>query len=76
MEKARKGLFCSRGIPEDIEKMMRFLGLPTWYPDYLKKVRYLFPKGHAVDYILIEAILAWYKINFPAESLKAKELCK
>ena len=76
MEKARKGLFCSRGIPEDIEKLMRSLGLPTWYPDYLKKVRYLFPKGHAVDYLLIEAILAWYKINFPAESLKVKELCK
>ena len=76
MEKARKGLFCSHGIPKDIEKMMRTLGLPTWYPDYLKKVGYLFPKGHAVDYLLIEAILAWYNINFPAESLKVKELCK
>ena len=76
MEKTRMGLFCSRGIPEDIEKMMISLGLPTWYPGYLKKVRYLFPKGHAVDYLVMEAILVWYRINFPIESQKVKELCK
>ena len=71
MEKARKGLFCSRGIPENVEKLMMSLGLPGWYPDYLKKIRYLFPKGHAVEYLLVEVILTWYKLNFPAESQNA-----
>lgn len=76
MEKARKGLFCSRGIPENVEKMMISLGLPAWYPDYLRKVRYLFPKGHMVNYLLIEVILTWYRLNFPIEPQKAKEFGK
>ena len=73
MEKARKGLFCSRGIPENIEKMLISLGLPAWYPEYLRKVCYLYPKAHMVDCLLTEIILEWYKLYFPIESLKAKE---
>ena len=67
MERTRKGLFCSRGMPEDIEKLLLSLGLPEWYPNYLKKVKYLFPKAHSVAYLLVDIIFEWYRINYPAE---------
>lgn len=60
MEKARKGLFYSQGMDSDVEKMVLTLGLPGWYPDYLKKIMYLFPKAHSVAYLLVDILLQWY----------------
>ena len=65
MERTRKGLFCSRGMPEDIEKLLLSLGLPKWYPDYLKKVKYLFPKAHCIAYLLVDIIDEWYHMQYP-----------
>ena len=65
MERTRKGLFCSRGMSEDIEKLLLSLGLPEWYPDYLKKVKYLFPKAHSVEFLLVDLIDEWYHTQYP-----------
>lgn len=65
MEKTRKGLYCSQGIPENVERLLLSLKLPKWYPDYLKKVKYLFPKGHCIAYLLVDIIRQWYRINYP-----------
>lgn len=65
MERTRKGLFCSRGMPEDMEKLLISLGLPKWYPDYLKKVKYLFPKAHCIAYLLVDVIDEWYHMQYP-----------
>jgi DNA polymerase-3 subunit alpha (Gram-positive type) len=73
MERTRKGLFYSRGMSEDIERMLLSIGLPDWFPAYLRKVRYLFPKAHGIEYLLVDIILEWYSINFPAEFKKVKE---
>lgn len=67
MERTRKGLFCSRGMPEDIERLLLSLELPGWYPDYLERVKYLFPKAHSVAYLLVDIIFEWYRINYPVE---------
>ena len=57
MENARMGLFRSRGISSELESMLFELGLPEWYPEYLKNVMYLFPKGHCVALLLLDMIL-------------------
>ena len=66
MEQARKAKFFKGGVPQDMEKLLLSLGLPEWYPGYLAKVQYLFPKGHGVAYLLVELICQWYHINYPA----------
>ena len=57
METCRKGLYHSRGIPDGHRKLFCSLGLPEWYPDYLENTMYLFPKGHCIAYLLIDALM-------------------
>ena len=61
MEHARKGLYYSRSMPQRVEQMLLELGLPSWYPGYLKKIRYLWPKGHCVSDLIVDLTEVWYK---------------
>lgn len=61
MEKVRKG----KGLTEDQEKIMRNLDLPEWYIDSCKKIKYMFPKAHAVAYVMLSFRIAYYKLNYP-----------
>lgn len=65
MERARKGQYWGRGMPTEVETMLLSLGLPDWYPEYLKNVKYLFPKGHCISLLLCDIILEWYRIHYP-----------
>lgn len=62
MERARKGLF-QQGVPERIRAFLLALGLPEWFPVYLEKVNYLFPKGHGVAFLVVDLLYEWYSIN-------------
>ena len=44
MEAVRKG----RGLPDGAEQEMIDAGVPDWYIGSCKKIKYLFPKAHAV----------------------------
>lgn len=65
MERARKGQYWGRGMPTEVETMLLSLGLPDWYPEYLKNVKYLFPKGHCISLLLCDIIFEWYRIHYP-----------
>lgn len=67
MEQARKGIFSARGMPDHIEKYLLSLELPCWFPGYLKRVRYLFPKGHCVAFMIVDLMHEWYRMHYPAE---------
>ena len=45
---------------------MREHGIPDWYIDSCKKIRYLFPKAHAGECALMAVRLGWYKLYHPA----------
>ena len=61
MESVRKG----RGLPEGAEDEMRDHGVPDWYIGSCKKIAYLFPKAHAVAYVMMAFRIAWFKVHKP-----------
>ncbi len=61
MESVRKG----RGLPEGAEEEMIAAGVPGWYIGSCKKIKYLFPKAHAVAYVMMAFRIAWFKVYHP-----------
>ncbi len=61
MESVRKG----RGLPDGAEEEMTAAGVPEWYIDSCKKIKYLFPKAHAVAYVMMAFRIAWFKVHRP-----------
>ncbi len=61
MEAVRKG----RGLPEGAEDEMKEHGVPEWYIESCKKIAYLFPKAHAVAYVMMAFRIAWFKVHRP-----------
>ena len=61
MESVRKG----RGLPDGAEEEMRNAGVPEWYIGSCKKIKYLFPKAHAVAYCMMAFRIAWFKVYHP-----------
>ena len=61
MESVRKG----RGLKPEDEEAMNKAGVPPWYVDSCKKIKYMFPKAHAVAYVLNAARIAYCKVHYP-----------
>ncbi len=62
MESVRKG----RGLTPQMEEAMRAVDCPEWYIDTCKKIKYMFPKGHAVAYVVMALRIAYFKVFHPA----------
>ncbi len=61
MEKVRKG----KGLSEADEELMKENDVPDWYIGSCKKIKYMFPKGHAVAYVMMAVRIAYYKVYYP-----------
>lgn len=66
-EYVRKGMARRCGLPEEYESLMRSRGVPEWYIDSCKKIGYLFPKAHAISYVMFAARIAYYKVYYPKQ---------
>ena len=65
MEAVRKGKVKKGGFQEGWEDSMRAHEVPDWYIDSLAKIGYLFPKAHAVAYVMMAFRIAWFKVHEP-----------
>ena len=66
MEAVRKGKVKKSGsFPGDAEQQMRDMGVPEWWIESARKIAYLFPKAHAVAYVMMAFRIAWFKVHEP-----------
>ncbi|MBR6529267.1 MAG: PolC-type DNA polymerase III, partial [Firmicutes bacterium] len=63
MEDVRK----NRPLKEAQLEVMKSHGVPDWYIDSCIKIQYMFPRAHAVAYVMMSFRMAWYKVYYPRE---------
>lgn len=67
MEHVRKGKAAKKGLEPAMLEAMKGAGVPDWYIKSCEKVQYLFPKAHAVAYVLMAYRIAYCKVHYPRE---------
>ena len=72
--------FVRRGKPsklkeqwEEYKKEMRKSGAKEWYIESCEKIKYMFPKGHAVAYVMMAIRIAYFKVSVSYTHLRAHE---
>jgi DNA polymerase-3 subunit alpha (Gram-positive type) len=63
MEKVRKG----KGVSEEEAELMRQHGVPEWYIESCRKIKYMFPRAHAAAYVMMAVRIAWFKVHYPIQ---------
>ena len=69
MERVRKGVVAKGKCAEWPEYKQHMLehGVPEWYVGSCEKIKYMFPKAHAVAYVMMAWRVAYCKIYYPLE---------
>ncbi|GMQ60517.1 PolC-type DNA polymerase III [Vallitalea sediminicola] len=61
MESVRKG----KGLKPEWEEIMTSNSVPDWYIWSCKQIKYMFPKAHAVAYVMMAYRIAYFKVYHP-----------
>ena len=61
MESVRKG----KGLKDEWIPVMKEHNVDDWYVDSCLKIKYMFPKAHAVAYVMMAVRIAWFKVHKP-----------
>jgi DNA polymerase-3 subunit alpha (Gram-positive type) len=61
MENVRKG----KGLTPQMEEAMTAAGVPDWYMESCRRIKYMFPKAHAAAYVMMAFRIAWFKVYEP-----------
>lgn len=61
MENVRKG----KGLKEGDIKVMKENQVPDWYINSCQTIQYMFPKAHAVAYVMMSVRIAYFKVHHP-----------
>ena len=65
MEAVRKGKVKKGGFQDGWVEAMQEHDVPEWYIESLAKIGYLFPKAHAVAFVMMAFRIAWFKVHEP-----------
>lgn len=63
MENVRKG----KGVTDEEVAAMEDNDVPEWYIESCRRIKYMFPKAHAVAYVMMSYRIAYYKVYHPVE---------
>ena len=63
MEKVRKG----KGVTDEDVEMMEEHDVPEWYIESCRRIKYMFPRAHAVAYVMMSYRIAYFKVYYPVE---------
>ena len=61
MEGVRKG----KGLKPEQEEEMREAGVEPWYIESCNLISYMFPRAHAVAYVMMSYRIAYFKVHYP-----------
>ena len=61
MEDVRKG----KKLKPEYQEIMRAKNIPEWYLDSCNKIKYMFPKAHAVAYVTMAVRVGYFKVYRP-----------
>lgn len=61
MENVRKG----KGLKPDDIAVMKSNNVPDWYINSCQTIQYMFPKAHAVAYVMMSVRIAYFKVHHP-----------
>lgn len=70
----RKGRVKKVLTPE-LAELLKEKGVPEWYINSMRKIRYLFPRSHAVGFWNPILRVAWYQTHFPEAYAQAIREC-
>lgn len=67
MESVRKGKWAKHAEKkqEEYESIMREAGVEEWFIESCRKIMYMFPKAHAVAYVVMSFRIAYCKVHYP-----------
>lgn len=63
---AQAGRFRRPGFSEGVQAELKQIGVPNAYIDYLKTIRYVYPKAHILANVVRNLRLAWFYLNDPS----------
>ncbi|HWR29172.1 MAG TPA: PolC-type DNA polymerase III [Negativicutes bacterium] len=61
MESVRKG----KGVKPNQIQAMKEKNVPEWFIQSCQKIKYMFPRAHAVAYVMMAFRIAWFKVHQP-----------
>ncbi len=66
MEFVRKGR-PSKEVEQwdEYSKLMKEHNVADWYIESCRRIKYMFPKGHAVAYVMMAMRIAYFKVHYP-----------
>ena len=69
MESVRKGKWAKGKEKNQAaqEQAMREANVEEWFIDSCKKIKYMFPKAHAVAYVVMSLRIAYCKVHYPLQ---------
>lgn len=69
MESVRKGkglVLKSKSGTRDMEVVLHDAGVPEWFIESCKKIKYMFPKAHAAAYTIMANRIGFFKLYHPS----------